>query len=80
MTLEFAREVLTRLPLAEAVLWLWRWIVDEQFLHELFRRQRGRGYEQVISFPVLVELIADALLEHRGSGRQSFQRGREQGQ
>jgi hypothetical protein len=79
MTLAFAREVLTRLPLAEAVLWLWRWMVDAQFLHELFERQRGRGYEQVISFPVLVQLIADALLEHRGSGRQSFQRGQEQG-
>lgn len=78
--LDFGREVLTRLPLAEAVLWGWRWIVDEPFLQELFARQRGRGYEQVIRFPVLVQLIADALLEHRGSGRKSFQRGQEQGQ
>jgi hypothetical protein len=80
LTLDFGREVLTRLPLAEAVMWVWRWLADEAFLQDLFARHRGRGYEQVIRFPILVQLIADALLEHRGSGRQSFQRGQEQGQ
>ena len=78
--LEFGRAVLTRLPLAEAVLWVWRWMADEAFLQELFSRERGRCYEQVIRFPVLVQLMADALLEHEGSGRKSFQRGQEQGQ
>ena len=39
----------------------------------------GAGYEKEISFGVLVQLIADALLEHQGSGRKSFARGREQG-
>ena len=73
--LAFGREVLTRLPLAEAVLWLWRWVADEAVLQELFNRERGRCYEQVLRFPVLVQLIADALLGHRGSGRKSFQRG-----
>lgn len=79
MQADFAQEVLGRLPLAEAVLTLWRWVVDPLFLLSLFARQRGTGYEKVISFGVLVQLIADALLEHRGSGRKSFQRGREQG-
>lgn len=78
--LAFGRDVLTRLPLAEAVLWLWRWVADEAVLQELFNRERGRCYEQVLRFPVLVQLIADALLEHRGSGRKSFQRGQEDGQ
>ncbi len=78
--LAFGREVLTRLPLAEAILWVWRWSADEVFLQELFSRERGRCYEQVLRFPVLVQLIADALLEHEGSGRKSFQRGQEQGQ
>ena len=78
--LAFGREVLTRLPLAEAVLWLWRWVADEAVLQELFNRERGRCYEEVLRFPVLVQLIADALLEHRGSGRKSFQRGQEHGQ
>src|SRR5262249_34517235 len=38
------------------------------------------GYEKSISFAVLVQLIADALLQHRGSGRKSFVRARESGQ
>jgi Transposase DDE domain len=79
MQADFAREVLGQLPLAEAVLTLWRWVADPLFLLSLFVRHRGAGYEKVISFGVLVQLIADALLEHRGSGRKSFQRGREQG-
>jgi Transposase DDE domain len=79
MEAEFAREVLSRLPLAEAVLSLWRWVADPLFLLSVFTRHRGLGYEKEISFGVLVQLMADALLEHQGSGRKSFERGREQG-
>ncbi len=79
MEAEFAREVLSRLPLAEAVLSLWRWVADPLFLLSVFARHCGLGYEKEISFGVLVQLIADALLEHQGSGRKSFARGREQG-
>src|SRR5215475_14607420 len=79
MEAEFAREVLSRLPLAEAVLSLWRWVADPLFLLSVFARHRGQGYEKEISFGVLVQLIADALLEPRGSGKKSFERGREQG-
>jgi hypothetical protein len=77
---DFAREVLTRLPLAEAVLTLWRWVVDPLCLLALFARHRGAAYEKVLSFASLVQLIADALLEHRGSGRKSFTRARKTGQ
>jgi Transposase DDE domain len=79
MEAEFAREILRHLPLAEAVLSLWRWVADPLFLLSVFTRHRGLGYEKEISFGVLVQLIADALLEHQGSGRKSFERGREQG-
>jgi hypothetical protein len=79
MEAEFAREILSRLPLAEAVLSLWRWVADPLFLLSVFARHRGQGYEKEISFGVLVQLIADALLEHQGSGKKSFARGREQG-
>src|SRR5882672_6396267 len=79
MEAEFAREILTRLPLAEAVLSLWRWVADPLFLLSVFTRHCGLGYEKEISFEVLVQLIADALLEHQGSGRKSFERGREHG-
>jgi hypothetical protein len=79
MEAEFAREILSRLPLAEAVLSLWRWVADPLFLLSVFARHRGQGYEKEISFGVVVQLIADALLEHQGSGKKSFVRGREQG-
>ncbi len=72
-------ELLSRMPLAEAVLWVWRRIADEECLQALFERHRGRCYDRAISFPVLVQLIADALLEHEGSGNQSFHRAHEAG-
>lgn len=70
----FDREVLQRLPLADAVLSLWAFVMDTSFLDGVFERHRGRSFEQVLKFPVFVELIADALVQHRGSGRQAFQR------
>jgi hypothetical protein len=79
MEAEFACEVLSRLPLAEAVLSLWRWVADPLVLLAVFARHSGQGYEKEIRFEVLVQLIADALLEHQGSGRKSFERGREHG-
>jgi len=79
MAAAFDREVLTRLPLAEATLLLWAWVADDQALDDLFQRHRGRQYTKDISFSTVVQLTADALLQYHGSGRQSFQRGREQG-
>jgi hypothetical protein len=79
MEAEFAREILSRLPLADAVLSLWRWVAEPVFLLSVFTRHRGLGYEKEMSFGVLVQLIAAALLEPQGRGRKSFERGREQG-
>jgi len=31
-----SREILDRMPLAEAVLTLWRWVADESYLNGLF--------------------------------------------
>ncbi len=73
-------ERLARMPLAEAVLTLGRWAVNEAHLADLFTRYRGRGYEKIISFPTMVQLIGDGLLEHGSSGHQSFCRTREVGQ
>lgn len=75
-----SKEVLARMPLAEAVLWLWRWVADESHLQAMFQRYRGRCYEKIITFPMMVRLIADALLEYSGSGNQSFSRARESGE
>ena len=72
-------ELLARMPLAEAVLLVWRYIADEEQLQAVFEAHRGRCYEDIIRFSVMVQLIADALLEHEGSGNQSFSRARESG-
>ena len=66
--------VVRRLPLAEAVLRLLKFVCNEEFLQIVFQRYRGRAYEKVISFTLFVQLIADALVEFHGSGRKSFQR------
>lgn len=76
----FSRTVLARLPLAEAVLSLWLWITAKPPLDDLFQLYRGRCYEAKISFALMVQLIADALLQHGGSGRQSFARSRAAGE
>lgn len=69
----YAEQTLARLPLAESVLLLWQQVADPAFLQDLFDRHRGRCYDKVLSFPHLVQLIADALLQHDGSARASFE-------
>jgi Transposase DDE domain len=73
------RQVLDRLPLADALLSILAYVLSPATLDEVFRTHRGRSFELVLSFPTLVTLIRDALLQHNGSGRQSFQRALEQG-
>jgi IS4 transposase len=69
-----------KLPLAEAVLQVMRYVGDEERLQSIFNEGRGRCYDGVILFPSLVKLIGDALLQHHGSGNQSFSRAREGGE
>jgi hypothetical protein len=68
-----ARPVLERLPLAESVLLAWSWIAEASFLQSIFEQFRGRSYEKLISFPLIVQLMADALLERGGSANKSFE-------
>src|SRR5436305_14394899 len=75
----FAADVLNRLPLAEAVLLLWQWHGSPATLDDLLDRHRGACYTKELRFSTLVGLIGGALLEHDGSARQSFQRGRQGG-
>jgi hypothetical protein len=76
----FAKQVCKQLPLAEAVLRLFAFVCQREFLEDVFQRHRGRSYEKVISFALFVQLIADALLEHGGSGHKSFQRAEQVGE
>lgn len=71
--------VWSKIRLADAVLQIWRHVCDPARLQAIFVEHRGRCYEREIAFPDLVQLMADALLEHGGSGNQSFSRARETG-
>jgi len=75
----YARATLRRLPLADATLSLWAYVLQPPFLARVFAEYRGRSFEETLSFARFVDLIGDALVEHKGSGRQSFTRAQEQG-
>jgi len=75
-----ARESLARLPLAQAVLTLWRWVADADALNQIFDANRGPCYEKILTFATVVYLIRDALLEYGGSGRKSFEEAKARGE
>jgi hypothetical protein len=68
------------MPLAEAVVEVFQFVGNEARLQTIFDEHRGRCYDKRIRFPDLVTMIGDALLEHGGSGNQSFSRAREAGE
>jgi len=68
----FFRAILARLPLADAVLHLLGYALNEPFLSACFAKHRGHCYEDTLSFAKLVEILTDALLVHRGSARQAL--------
>ncbi len=74
------REILARLPLAEAVLTLWRWVADADLLDQIFDENRGRCYQKILTFSWIVSLVRDALLEYDGSGRKSFEEAQDRGE
>src|SRR5438067_1157034 len=60
----FVRALIARLPLAQAVLTLFHYVLQPAFLNDLFDRHRGRYYQDVLTFPTIVQLLGDALLKH----------------
>jgi Transposase DDE domain len=73
----FSAVVLGKLPLADSVWRLLHFAMDDPWLDDLWTRHRGRCYERDLKFSTLAHLIADALLEHGGSGHQAFERARD---
>src|SRR3954453_21074528 len=73
----FSAAVLEKLPLADSVWRLLQFTMDDPWLEDLWARRRGRCYERGLKFGTLARLIADALLEHSGSGNQAFERAQE---
>jgi hypothetical protein len=68
----FCREALQRLPLADAVLHLLGFALNESFLSACYEKHRGQCYQDTLSFAKLVEILTDALLVHKGSARQAL--------
>ncbi len=73
-------ETLARLPLAEAVLTLWRWAADADEVNQIFDENRGKCYQKIFLFSTIVGLARDALLEYGGSGKQSFEAAQDRGE
>src|SRR5262245_42997788 len=72
--------ICARMPLAESALAMWRFVFDARGLNDLWEQYRGRCYEKSITFPMMVHLVADALLQYGGSGRRSCEKNKEAGQ
>jgi hypothetical protein len=72
----FSAAVLEKLPLANSVWRLLQFTMADDWLDDLWVRNRGRCYEQDLKFSTLAHLISDALLQHGGSGHQAFERAK----
>jgi Transposase DDE domain len=72
--------VLKNVPLAEAALLVLSHGTSKPLLEEIYEGNRGRCYEKILSFPDLVGLMSDALIQHRGSGRKSCDHAAERGE
>jgi hypothetical protein len=57
----FDRQVLAKLPLAEAVLIVMRYVFEAADLTALYEANRGRSYTKELGFAALVELLWDGL-------------------
>jgi hypothetical protein len=65
----FERTVLARLPLAEAVLTLMRWILYSSLLSSTYENYRGRCHDRLLTFPTFVHLLLDCLSHPCASAR-----------
>jgi hypothetical protein len=68
----FQVELLRRLPLGQAVLRGFAYMLDSAALAEVFQQHRGRCYEDILRFDQLVYLVREALTVHHGSGHRAF--------
>src|SRR5271156_2759888 len=71
-------EISQRLPLADAVLRLLSHATDDDFLADVFEKNRGRCFERKLPFPSFVHLMADAITGHRGTAHQAFRHAQEE--
>src|SRR3954454_12973630 len=70
----FTTELMERSPLAAAVLEGFDFMLDAQTLAGVYEPNRGRCYEDTLTFDELLRLTRDALVRHGGSAHQLFTR------
>jgi len=75
--MDFDREVLSRLPLAEAALLVLRQACSREDSREVFQRCRERCFENRLKFETFVDVLKDALLRFDGSARRACEQARE---
>ncbi len=69
----FERSLMQRSPLAACVLETCDHIFDTALLQSIWDKNRGRCYEDVLTFEGFLRLMRDALVRHGGSGHKLFQ-------
>ena len=75
----FVQRVIQGLPLAEAVLTLQGYVLQPAFLDGLYAEHRGHSYQDLLTFPLFVQLIADVLQQDGGSARPGLLRAKKAG-
>jgi hypothetical protein len=68
----FERELMRRSPLAACVLELSAHVFDEATLDPIYEQNRGRCYEDKLTFNDFLTLTRDALIHHGGSAHRLF--------
>jgi hypothetical protein len=68
----FAAQLIERVPLARATLELFDFAFDDELLRRVYDEHRGRCYTDELTFPRLLALVRDCLLQHKGSGHRMF--------
>jgi hypothetical protein len=71
----FTRDVLAKIPLAEASLRVLAYVLEPGALNAVFEEYRGGHYTKLISFATMTRLVSDALFQAK-SGRAVFERAR----
>src|SRR5271156_418487 len=68
----FTSELMRRSPLAGCVLELSDHLFDGPFLQDVYDSNRGRCYQDVLSFEDVLAMMRDALTRHGGSAHALF--------
>jgi hypothetical protein len=68
----FGRELMRRSRLASAVLDTCDFIFDDELLHSIWEKHRGRCYQDVLKFEDVLRIMRDALIRESGSAHKVF--------